>query len=350
MNNWDINFFHYTFFEPNYFWMLLIIPLVLVLIYLKGYRNKQKLFISRDFSIAKSQRLNWILFFRYFLDLTSIFIFVLIVAVLAKPYKGETTEDYILDEAYGIDIVLTVDMSESMLAKDFLPNRLEVSKEVMKDFIDQREGDRIGIVAYAGESFTVCSPTTDYAYLKSRLNELSIEKIVSQGVDRGTAIGEGLSTSVLQMQDDSISSKVIILLTDGVNNAGEYSPLAAAELAKDMNISVYPIGVGSKGEALSPISTNFGIQYTMQKVDIDEETLKEIALTTNGKYFRATDERKLYEIYNEINALEKTVKPKIDSRFASEPITPTSFLNWLLLIFTCLVLSRLYFFPFNYHT
>ncbi len=225
----------------------------------------------------------------------------LLIVALARPqsvnkWKNETTE--------GIDIMLALDISGSMLAQDFTPDRLEASKDVAIQFISGRPNDRIGLVVFSGESFTQCPLTTDHAVL------INLFKEVKSGmIEDGTAIGLGLATAVNRLKDSKARSKVIILLTDGVNNRGEIDPLTAAEIAKSYGIRVYTIGMGSRGTAPYPVQTPFGIQYQNMKVEIDEGVLKEIANLTDGEYFRATDNSKLEQIYHEIDQLEKS---KID--------------------------------------
>jgi len=209
-----------------------------------------------------------------------------------------------------------------MMAQDFKPNRLEASKNVAKEFVDGRTGDRIGLVVYAGEAYTACPATLDYTILKEQIDKISGDRI-----EGGTAIGTGLGTAVTRLRSDSIVSKVIILLTDGSNNSGEITPLEAAELAKAKNVRVYTIGVGRNGNAPSPIITPFGIQYQNMPVEIDEVTLMKIAETTDGQYFRATDEKSLKAIYGEIEKLEK--RKMEDQYYKSEPPSnPQAFLNW----------------------
>lgn len=342
MNNWNINILEYEFFSPEYFWLLLLLPVYFLILYIQNRRKTADVYSSQLKENNEQKSSYFILIIKSIISLLTLSLFLLVVVVLAKPFKWSDFEDIYGDYDLGIDIVLAVDVSLSMQSKDFEPNRLAAAKRVMNTFIDDRKGDRIGIVAYAGEAYSVCSPTTNYNLLKSR-----IEYLHGNNIEQGTAIGLGLGTSVLQLQRDSLSSKVVILLTDGMNNTGELSPLAAAELAKQNNICVYTIGVGSNGEALSPVSTNFGIRYGYQKVEIDEETLKEIAKTTNGKYFRATDENSLNAIYSEINALEKQ-KMDSENNDRISPTTPIPFLNTLILCFIGLFLCRFYFFPFKY--
>lgn len=261
--------------------------------------------------------------------------------ILAQPFRWKDMQIHPDNYALGIDIMLAIDVSLSMQAKDFNPNRLQAAKNVAFDFIDKREGDRIGFVAYAGEAYSASPPTLDYALLKSKIQEVNGFEI-----EQGTAIGTGLGTAVLQLKNDTIKSKVIILLTDGMNNAGQLSPLAAAELAKNKNICVYTIGVGTIGKALTPVITPFGLNYEYQEVEIDEKTLTAIAEETGGKYFRATDQKSLSEIYKRIDAMEKQKKEDKMSQI-DPPTSPGAFINWLLLSLLCFLFLEFGFFTFQ---
>jgi Ca-activated chloride channel family protein len=200
----------------------------------------------------------------------------------------------------GIDIVMAMDISSSMLAQDLKPNRLEAAKDVAAAFVNGRPNDNIGLVVFSGESFTQCPLTTDHTVL------LNLFKDIQSGmIEDGTAVGLGLANAVSRIKDSQAKSKVIILLTDGSNNMGEIAPVTAAEIAKTFGIRVYTIGVGTQGEAPYPFQTAFGVQYQNVKVEIDEKTLNEIAVTTGGKYFRATDNASLKSIYSEIDQMEK---------------------------------------------
>lgn len=225
-------------------------------------------------------------------------VIICIIIVLARPQSTNRWENI---DTEGIDIVLALDISGSMLAEDFRPNRLEASKDVAIQFISGRPEDKLGLVVFSGESFTQCPLTTDHAVL------INLFKDIKSGmIEDGTAIGLGLANGVSRLKDSKAKSKVIILLTDGVNNQGEIAPLTAAELAQTFGIRVYTIGVGSLGTAPYPFQTSFGVQYQTRKVEIDEDVLKEIANITGGRYFRATNNQKLTEIYREIDQLEKT--------------------------------------------
>lgn len=229
--------------------------------------------------------------------------FVMIVLVLARP---QTTDNWQNTEIEGIDIMLAVDVSTSMLAEDLKPNRLEAAKIVASEFINGRPNDNIGLTIFAGETFTQCPLTTDHAVLLNLFQSIKGD-IAQRGlIEDGTAIGMGIANAVSRLKDSMAKSKVIILLTDGSNNRGDISPLTAAEIAKQFGIRVYTIGVGTNGTAPYPMPTYSGVQYIDVKVEIDEQTLTQIAATTNGNYFRATSNSKLKEVYAEIDKLEKT--------------------------------------------
>jgi len=225
-------------------------------------------------------------------------VIALLILVAARPQSSNSWENVTTE---GIDIILAVDISGSMLAEDFKPNRLEASKAVATEFIAGRPDDRMGLVVFSGESFTQCPLTTDHAVLMNLF-----QGIQSGIIEDGTAIGLGLATSVNRLKDSDARSKVIILLTDGMNNRGEIAPVTAAEIAKTFGIRVYTVGVGSLGTAPYPFKTPFGVQYQNVKVEIDEAVLQEIANMTGGKYFRATNNQKLKEIYQEIDKMEKS--------------------------------------------
>ncbi len=226
-------------------------------------------------------------------------IIALLIITLARPQTTNNWED---SKTEGIDIVIALDVSSSMLARDFEPNRFEASKDVAVEFISGRDNDRIGLVVFSGESFTQCPLTTDRAVL------INLFKEVKQGlIEDGTAIGMGLATAINRIKDSEAKSKIIILLTDGVNNAGSIDPVTAANIAKSLEIRVYTIGVGRNGYAPFPVSTIFGtVQYQNMEVKIDENMLQEISRLTDGKYFRATNNQKLIDIYKEIDKLEKS--------------------------------------------
>ncbi|MEO8149366.1 MAG: VWA domain-containing protein [Bacteroidia bacterium] len=286
-----------TFAFPQFFWMMLINPAVIAYyIYVGRKRRNRVTFSSTDafknYKPTFRQRLAWFpLVFR-------VLCIAAIIVALARPQSSSKGQDI---RTEGISIVLAMDVSGSMLAEDFKPNRIEAAKKVAMDFIDGRPNDQLGLVIFSGESFTLCPITTDHAVLKNQLTRANNEMLQD-----GTAIGEGLATAISRVKDAKTKSKVVILLTDGVNNAGSIAPLTAGEIAKTFGIRVYTIGVGKNGFAPYPMKTPFGIQYQDMEVQIDESLLKEISNGTDGKYFRATGNTKLKEIYAEIDKLEKT--------------------------------------------
>ena len=248
----------------------------------------------------------------------------LLIFALARPQSSINWEESTTE---GIDIVLSMDISGSMLAEDLKPNRLEASKDVAVDFISKRINDRIGLVIFSGESFTQCPLTTDHNVL------INLFKDVKSGmVEDGTAIGMGLATAVNRLKDSKAISKVIILLTDGVNNKGVVAPFTAAEIAKKFGIRVYTIGVGTEGFAPYPFQTPFGIQYQDVEVQIDEKTLQDIASVTDGKYFRATNNSKLKKIYKDIDKLEKSKIEVTEFHKRSEEFLRFAFPALLLLL------------------
>ena len=228
----------------------------------------------------------------------------LIVIAIARPRSSEQMERV---DTEGIDIILAMDVSTSMLARDLTPDRINASKDIAIEFIAQRPSDRMGIVVFAGESFTQCPLTTDRATLINLMKEVQTDLI-----EDGTAIGNGLATAIARMKDSDAKSRVVILLTDGVNNRGEISPQTAAEIAKTYGVRVYTIGVGKEGAAPYPVMTPWGVEIQNVQVEIDEALLSQIAESTGGRYFRATDNTKLAEIYGEINKMEK-VRTTVDS-------------------------------------
>ena len=251
---------------------------------------------------------------------------VMVVIAMARP-RSSTKMDRIDTE--GIDIVLDMDVSTSMLARDFTPDRISAAKDIAIEFISQRPSDRIGIVVFAGESYTQCPLTTDRATLINLMKEIQTGLI-----EDGTAIGNGLATAVARMQGSDAKSRVVILLTDGVNNSGEITPQTAAEIAKTYGVRVYTIGVGANGTAPYPMMTPWGVQMQNVEVEIDEDLLKSIAETTGGRYFRATDNTKLSEIYSEINKMEKA-RTTVDSF----PVYKELFTGFALVALVCLLLE-----------
>lgn len=302
---------HIEFVNPWVLYWLLLVPLVGFWYWWRLRSRKVNLTIS---SIEAIKGLTtWRSRLYPFLPLLRGLSMIAMIIALARPQLSLKEEEI---KAEGIDIVLIMDISSSMLAQDFQPNRLEVSKAVAKEFIDKRTFDRIGLVVFAGESFTQCPLTTDHRVVKDFLDQLQCGML-----DDGTAIGMGLASAVNRMKDSQAKSKVVILLTDGVNNSGYIKPMTAAEIAVEMDTKVYTIGVGSRGQALSPVSRRSDGRYIfgMANVEIDERLLNDIAKLTGGQYYRATDEASLEEIYNEIDKLEKTeMEVTIFKRYSEE--------------------------------
>ena len=288
--------------HPDYFYLLLfIIPAVIWYIY-RHNRVQADIQVS-EISTFRQIRQGPRIIFRHMPFIIRMLAIGLLVAVLARPQSINKWQDV---NTEGIDIIIALDISGSMLAQDFKPNRLEASKAVATEFISGRPTDRIGLVVYSAESFTQCPLTTDHAVLINLFNDIE-----SGMIEDGTAIGMGLANAVSRLKDSKAKSKVVILLTDGVNNMGSIAPQTAAEIARTFNIRVYTIGVGTQGTAPAPVQTPYGVQIRQVPVEIDEQILRQIASATDGKYFRATDNQKLVEIYKEIDQMEKS---KIDVR------------------------------------
>jgi Ca-activated chloride channel family protein len=341
LTDWNIAFWEYEFLAPQSLWLLLAVPFLLIWLFYRARTRKGDLKFSRTVSEQQHLGSNWIKYTQWAISGGYGLILSLLILALAKPFNWSSDADFDQDYKDGIDIIITMDLSGSMLARDFLPNRLEASKKVAKEFIDSRHGDRIGLVAYAGEAYTACPATLDYEIVKAQIDHLE-----SGFLAPGTAIGIGLGTAVTRLRNDSLPSKVIILLTDGINTSEEITPAAAAALAKAKNVRVYTIGVGSMGIAPFPVFTPFGVRYEDQPVEIDEVTLTQIALETGGKYFRAKDEDALRSIYAEIDQLEKRQIKQTD--YKSEPPTsPMPFLNWALVLMLLIWSVQLLFFKTN---
>jgi Ca-activated chloride channel homolog len=290
----------FRFADPLYLLGLLILPLM-VYWYLRGAKRQSGKIKYSDIGLLKQlkpsvkQRLRHLLF-----GMRVLAIGVLVLA-LARPQSSSKEEEVSTE---GVDIILAIDVSSSMLAEDFRPhNRLEAVKLVAKDFIEGRKNDRLGMVVFAGESFTQCPLTLDYGVLLTLLDQI---QVADKDWD-GTAIGMGIVNAVNRLRDSKAKSKVVILLTDGVNNKGQVDPITAARVAQTFGIKIYTIGAGKRGTAMYPVDHDvFGKQYVPMQVEIDEDVLREIAKITDARYFRATDEKKLKDIYNEIGKMEQT--------------------------------------------
>lgn len=287
-----------TFLHPELLWLLLLLPALLI-IYIVWRRRQHASLRVPSLLFLRDMRGGLRVYLRHSLFALRLLALGLIIVALARPQSSSSWSE---DRVEGIDIMLTMDISTSMLAMDFQPNRVEAAKEVAMRFIANRPNDNIGLVVFAGESFTACPLTQDHATLINRLREMTPGMIEDQ-----TAIGSGLATAISRLKDSKTKSKVIILLTDGANNTGNISPKMAADLAKTFGISIYTIGVGSgAGEAPYPIQTALGVVVRNMPVDLDEPTMRQIADVSGGAYFRATDNESLLAIYKKIDQLEKT--------------------------------------------
>ena len=293
------------FFEYPYLLWLLLLPLLLSALYvyreLSGRVPHFRVSKAEAWNGGCSSALSFAVHVPFALRMTAM---ALLIIGLARPRSSYQVEKI---DTEGIDIVLTMDVSTSMLARDFTPDRISAAKDIAIEFISQRPSDRMGIVVFAGESYTQCPLTTDRATLINLMKEVQTDLI-----EDGTAIGNGLATAVARLSSSDAPSRVIILLTDGVNNSGEITPLTASQIAQTYGIRVYTIGIGANGVAPYPIVTPWGMELRNIPVEIDEDLLKEIASNTGGRYFRATDNTKLSEIYAEINQMEKA-KTSIDT-------------------------------------
>ena len=286
--------------EKHWFWLFLLLPAMLIwyFVKLKKYEGEVHFSSFQNFKGLKKPlkaRLRHLVLVMRLIGVSCI------ILALARPQSRSSWKDI---KTEGIDIVISMDISLSMLAKDFKPNRLEVAKEVIIDFIDARPNDKIGLVIFSGEAFTQCPLTVDHKILKNMFPEIKAGML-----DQGTAIGLGLADAVARLKDSKAKGKVIILISDGVSNVGEIAPITAGEIAKTYGLRVYTIGVGSKGKALQPVAMypNGQLEYDYVDVDIDEPTMTKIAEMTGGKYFRALDKEGLKSTYQEIDRLEKTI-------------------------------------------
>lgn len=315
------------FFEyPGLLW-LLALPLLLVAHYLwqelGGRRPHMRVSSLQPWLAGGRSTLAWLRHLPFILRIAAL---CLIIVAIARPRSSTETEKV---DTEGIDIVFAMDVSTSMLARDFTPDRISAAKDIAVEFIAQRPSDRMGIVVFAGESYTQCPLTTDRATLINLMKDVQTDLI-----EDGTAIGNGLATAIARMMDSDAKSRVVILLTDGVNNRGEIAPATAAEIAKTYGVRVYTIGLGTQGEAPYPVMTPWGVEVRNMPVEIDEDLLKSVAEATGGRYFRATDNTKLAEIYSEINQMEK-VRTTVDSF----PVYKELFGKYALWALVCLLLE-----------
>ena len=322
-----------TFKNPELLSLLLVIVPMTVWYIFRQKRNTASIRISSTAPVFKAPR-SIRHYLRHLVFLFEIIAISLFIVVLARPQSSRNWENVTTE---GIDIMIALDISSSMLAQDFQPNRLEAAKDVAMEFISGREYDRMGLVVFSGEAFTQCPLTTDRAVL------LNLFKDIESGmIEDGTAIGNGLATSVARIKDSDAISRVVILLTDGENNSGEVAPVTAAEIAKTFGIRVYTVGVGSQGTAPYPVQTPYGIQLRDMEVKIDEETLQEISQITDGRYFRATSNTKLEEIYREIDQLEKSKIEVREFSRKSEEFLPFALAGILFLVLSLFLRNTIF--------
>tara|TARA_B110000444_G_scaffold258392_1_gene299205 strand:- start:27355 stop:28356 length:1002 start_codon:yes stop_codon:yes gene_type:complete len=324
-----------SFLNLDFFWLFSLFPgLVIWEIY--SHKNKQVHLKLSTLNAIKKKTFR--VYLRPILFILRLLSLSLLIVALARPQTTETSFKSKTNK--GIDIVMAIDVSSSMLAQDLKPNRLNALKKVASDFIDDRISDRIGLVVYAGESYTLTPITSDKIIVKNSLSSIQYQGLIEDG----TAIGMGLATSVNRLKDSRAKSKVIILLTDGVNNSGFIDPKIASELAAEYEIKTYTIGLGSNGMAKAPIGIlpNGRFQYGMTKVEIDEKLLQSIADMTGGQYFRATDNKKLKQIYSIINKLEKTEIEEFKYTNFNEKYRPFLFLALTFIIFEFILRNTIF--------
>lgn len=317
-----------VFAHKELFWLLSIIPLLIAWYVFKQVRKQTQVTYSTASFLPKTQSVKPVL--RHVMFAFQMIAIGLLITAMARPQSSTSSQKV---STKGIDIVLAMDISGSMRAKDFDPNRLEAARGLALDFVEGRKTDRIGLVVFAGQAFTQCPLTTDHSVLKNLFQDIEFGMI-----EDGTAMGSGLATAVNRLNESKAKSKVVILLTDGVNNSGNIPPLTAAEIAETYGIKVYTIGVGTNGKAPMPVQTITG-QTVFQKTDvyIDEETLTQVAEQTGGKYFRATDNESLKKIYTKIDELEKTEIEVKEYRKRKEEFYPYAAASGILLILSFLV-------------
>jgi Ca-activated chloride channel homolog len=309
--------------NPEFFLLLLLIPVAIVWYWLRHIKAKPELLVPST-EAFRGSKTSWRLRASHSMFILRMLTIALLSVALARPQTSSRSQDVTIE---GIDIVICMDISTSMLAEDFRPNRLEASKAVAADFIKGRNSDRMGLVIFSGESFTQCPLTSDHGMLLDLFDDIKTGLI-----DDGTAIGDGLATAISRLKESKAVSKVVILLTDGENNMGSLDPMSAAEIAQTFGIRIYTIGVGTHGLAPYPFQTPFGIQYQNVEVKIDEPLLRKIAETTSGRYFRATNKQKLIDIYNEIDHLEKSRIDVTEFSKKNEQFLPFALLALALLV------------------
>ena len=329
-----IDFNEITFAHKAFFWLLLVIPLMAGWYFwrLKVLSGSIRLSSFRNFRTLKNDSLSLA---RHTLPVLRAIAIAAIIIAIARPQSSTSWQNVTTE---GIDIVIALDISGSMLAEDLRPNRLEASKNVATEFIEGRINDRIGLVVYSGESFTQCPLTSDHSVLKNLFKDIK-----NGMIEDGTAIGMGLATAVNRLKDSEAKSKVVILLTDGSNTSGAIPPITAAEIAKTFGIRVYTVGVGTNGMAPYPFRSPLGgVIYQDVEVKIDEPTLKEISKITGGEYFRATDNKKLAAIYEEIDKLEKSKIEVTEFRKKNEAFLPWGILAAIALLLEFILSKTLF--------
>lgn len=325
-----------TFLNPEFFWLFLLLPLAIVWYYFIQKKEKPSLKVSsiKGFKGNTSllPKLKPVLFVMRLLALSAL------IVAMARPRSVDISNKS--NSTLGIDIVIASDVSGSMLAKDLKPNRLEALKNVAASFVNERVNDRIGIVVYAAEAYTKTPVTSDKAVVLQAINDIKYDNVLQDG----TGIGMGLATAVNRLKDSKAKSKVVILMTDGVNNSGFLDPQTSAEIAADLGIKVYTIGIGTNGNALFPyaLAPNGGFLFKMMPVQIDEKLMKGIAQKTGGKYFRATNNSGLEKIYSEINKLEKTKVDELKYVNYDEKYRPWVWLAGLMLLFEIALRNTLF--------
>lgn len=328
-----MNYFdNIEFANPEMFWVFAIIPLMIAWYVWRAKRLHPRLHVSGLSPVPAGNKLK--IYGRHAPAVIRLSALSILILAMARPQSSLSWEDVTTE---GIDIIIALDISSSMLAADLKPNRLEASKKVAMEFIAERPNDRIGLVIYSGESFTQCPLTIDHDVLKNLFKDIK-----NGMIEDGTAIGDGLATAVSRLKDSKAKSKVVILLTDGENTAGSVPPVTAAEIAKKFNVRVYTIGIGTNGTAPYPVQTVMGIQYQPMPVRIDEPTLKKIAETTGGEYFRATNNQKLEAIYKDIDQLEKSKIEVTQYRKKAEEFFPWALVGAILLLGEFLLRNTIY--------
>lgn len=326
----------FEFVNPEFFWLFLLLPVAVAWYVWK--RNQHTAAVKMSSIKGFQTGSNWLAKFKHILFVLRLGALSFFIIAMARPRNvDETTR---VKKTEGIDIIMAIDISASMLARDLKPNRLEALKEVAGNFVKDRPNDRIGIVIYAGESYTLTPLTSDKSIVIKAIEDIKFNTVI----EGGTAIGMGLATSVNRLKESTAKSKVVILLTDGVNNTGFIDPKIAAELAIEFDIKVYGIGIGTTGTAMSPVALNPNgtFQYANIPVEIDEELLKEISAASGGKYFRATSTTKLEEIYEEINSLERTEIEEFQYTHYEEMFRKFLLLGFMLLLLEVVLKNSLF--------